>query len=799
VTEQKRLGTGVEQQIIGQDEPLFPARLVTDQLSSISLRELCHFATPGDAATQTVRLAQLYALIRLVPVTVAANLFNACIVAAALFGSVPTLPLATWLGTMLAFCSVRSLRARRLIHDPAYTQRHPTGIRSVTTGVGVLALLWAVPMICWFPDASEPQRLLIAIVVTGMMSGGAMTMATVPPAAITYIVVLAVAAIATTLIIGEPLIAGLVLAFAIVLSFSALWNARQFVSHLRARLELEEQGQLVRLLREFEASGSDWLWELDADLRLRYMSVAMADVMGHPLRDLLGLSVFALLDPSGKIAEVSAGMRAVMDHFRDGEDFRDMAIPTMGGTRWWALSAKRMIDDKGKVVGWRGVGSDITDTRLRGEDSTRAVRQDPMTGLANRLLVRELIEEALLRQWQGDADCSLLLVDLDRFKLVNDTLGHGVGDQLLIEVARRLEEEVGDDGRVGRLDGDEFAIIWRGRGGHPALSALAQRVIDAIARTYLIGIADLHVGATIGIACGPLDGEREEALIRSADLALYHAKKAGRGGFAFYKREMFEEAEDRRLLENDVRSALQSDSFTLAYQPIVDAITGAVVGREALLRWCHPTRGPIAPDVFIPIVEDAGLIHQIGGWVIREACREAASWAEPLRVAVNVSAAQLGGAGLAQSVIGALADSGLRPNLLELEVTESIFIGDDPATLLSLARLRELGVRLVLDDFGQGYSSFGYLSRAKFAKIKIDQQFVRDAAAGDRDARAIVTAILALAQGLGVESTAEGVETETQAEVMRDLGCGQLQGFYFGRPVPSADIARAPTRRRKRA
>ena len=789
----------MNRQTIGQDEPLFPARLVADRLGPVALRDLCHFGAPRDTAASTIRLAQFHALIRLVPVTVAVNLFNAALVVLSLSKSVPAWHLAAWLGAMVTLCGLRSIRAYRLGRDPDYAQRHPTGVRSITTGIGLLAVLWAIPMILWSPTAGEPQRLLIVIVMTGMMSGAAMTMATVPPAAVTYIGILALASIAATVEIGQPLIAGLVIVFAATLCWSSLLNARQFVSHLRARLELEEQGQLVRLLREFEASGSDWLWELDADLGLRYMSTAMADVIGYPMAKLLGVSVFTLLDPTRKIAEVSSGMRAVMDHFRAGEDFRDMAIPTVDGTRWWSLSAKRMIDDKGNLLGWRGVGSDITDTRLRGGDSTRAARRDPMTGLANRLLVRELIEESLLRQWQGEGDCSLLLVDLDRFKLVNDTLGHGIGDQLLIEVARRLESAVGEGGRVGRLGGDEFAIIWRGEGGREALSKLAEHIIDALSRGYLIGVANLHIGATMGIACGPGDGAREEALMRSADLALYRAKQAGRGGFAFYERHMFEEAEDHRLLENDVRSALQSNSFTLAYQPIVDAQTGDIIGREALLRWRHPTRGSIAPDVFIPIIEDAGLIHQIGGWVIREACREAAGWAEPMRVAVNISAAQLGGTGLAQTVVSALAASGLRPNLLELEVTENIFIGDDPATLSSLARLRGLGVRLVLDDFGKGYSSFGYLSRARFAKIKIDQQFVRDAADGCQDARAIVTAILALAQGLGVETTAEGVETAAQAEVMRQLGCGQLQGFHFGRPVPSADIARAAVPSRKRA
>ena len=770
---------------------MFAERLIIERFAPISIRELCHLTPSRDVVTKTIRTAQLYALIRLVPVTVGVNFFNAIIVATALYGTVADGPLFAWLAAILGFCGWRLVRAWRLRHDPIYTARHPTSIWTISAAVGILALLWTVPALFWFAQATELQRLLIALVVIGTICGASVTMASVPLAALTYITILSVAAIAVMVDVGAPWIALLCVMFTGSIGWAVISSARQFVGHLRARIELEEQSQLVNLLREFEASGSDWLWELDGDLRLCYMSKAMAETIGRPVGELIGHSVFMLLDPTRRIAEVSSGMRAVMDNFRNGIDFRDVAVPTMGGTRWWALSGKRMIDDNGAVIGWRGVGSDITEVRLRGGDATHSARCDPLTGIANRLLVREMVEEALMRQWNGDADCALLLIDLDRFKTINDTLGHAIGDQLLVQVARRLEKLIGSDGSVGRLGGDEFAVVWHGSAQQALLGGLARQIIAELSRPYTIGVASMHIGASIGIACGPGDGAREEALMRGADLALYRAKEAGRGTFAFFERFMLERAEDHRLLENDVRDALQADGFTLAYQPIVDAVTGTVVCREALLRWNHPTRGPISPDVFIPIIEDAGLIHQIGGWVIREACREAASWPEPMRIAVNISAAQLGGAGLAQTVVNALGAGGLAPSLLELEVTESIFLGDDPATLQSLDRLRSIGVRLVLDDFGKGYSSFGYLSRARFAKIKIDQQFVRDAAAGDQDCHAIVTAIVALAQGLGVETTAEGVETAQQAEVMRSLGCTQLQGFHFGRPVPPSDFAQA--------
>jgi diguanylate cyclase (GGDEF)-like protein len=428
--------------------------------------------------------------------------------------------------------------------------------------------------------------------------------------------------------------------------------------------------------------------------------------------------------------------------------------------------------------------------RLTGTDSVRAARLDPLTGVANRLLLREQLEEALLRQLGGEGGCALLLVDLDRFKLVNDTLGHSVGDQLLCDVARRIEACIGNDGVVGRLGGDEFAIVWRGDTDDETLAAVAGRVIDDVNRTLTIGAAQIRVGATIGIARAPVDGDREEVLMRCADLALYRGKEAGRGGYAFFEPQMFVDADDYRSLENDLRNALGSAGLDLHYQPIVDAETGAVVAREALLRWNHPTRGSIPPDQFVPIIEDAGLMHQIGEWVIRQACAEAVSWPDDICIAVNISAAQLSGPGITETVVSALAASGLAPERLELEVTERIFLGDDASTLAALERLRSIGVRLVLDDFGKGYSSFGYLSRASFAKIKIDRSFVHGAAQGQRECVAIVKAILALAKGLDMDVTAEGVENEHEAQAMRELGCDHLQGFLFAVPLPAGELPR---------
>ena len=753
-----------------------------------SLRDLLSFREPADAVSIAIRQAQLDALVRLVPATVVAQLLAAGMVAWSLRGMVADLWLALWFAGIFIVCAARGIRALRLRSDSRYARRKPTGVKMITAIIAMLGIMWLVPAIFWFAQVDAEHQMMLGVIVVALMSAGSVSLATVPQACLIYIAILWAGGMVMTAQFDQPVHMALMSIFALAVNFSAIASARRFVGHVRTQIELQEQTALIGLLREFEASGSDWLWQLDRNLKLTYMSRAMAEAIGKPLTQLLGSHARHILDPDGNAVQLSAGMRRLMLHAEERTAFRDIAIPIDHGRRWWSVSAKPLIDAEGGFQGWRGVGSDITDVRLSGSDAVRAARLDPLTGVANRLLLREQLEEALLRQVGGNCACALLLVDLDRFKLVNDTLGHSVGDQLLCEVARRLESCVGGDGVVGRLGGDEFAVVWHGTGDEEALDALARRIIAELTRTITIGAAELHIGATIGISRSPRDGNREETLMRCADLALYSGKEAGRGGHAFFEQQMYVDAEDYRSLENDVRNALGSDGLALHYQPIIDARSGRLVGREALLRWSHPVRGPIPPDQFVPIIEDAGLIHQIGDWVIREACSEAMRWEGELRVAVNISAAQLSGHGIAETVLGALAASGLAPGRLELEVTESIFIGDDVSTLAALERLRGIGVRLVLDDFGKGYSSFGYLSRARFSKIKIDRSFVAGAAEGERDCSAIVRAILALARGLSVETTAEGVENEREAAVMRALGCDQLQGYLFGRPVPVEEL-----------
>jgi diguanylate cyclase (GGDEF)-like protein len=377
-----------------------------------------------------------------------------------------------------------------------------------------------------------------------------------------------------------------------------------------------------------------------------------------------------------------------------------------------------------------------------------------------------------------------MMIDLDRFKAVNDTLGHPIGDRLLSRVAERLTTLMGANEVIGRLGGDEFAVVVRDASDTQRLETLAQTIVDALARPYDIDHHTLYTGASVGVATGPRDGRTTEMLIRSADLALYRSKDAGGGKFHHYEPQLHVAAEERRVLEQALRKALTNDELHLTYQPVVDAGSGRLTGFEALVRWTHPELGPISPVKFIPLAEDARLIAPIGEWVLRSACAEAAKWPGDARVAVNVSPEQLHNPGFVAVVASALANSGVPARRLELEVTESVFMRDDTGAVKVLERILDLGVRLSLDDFGTGYSSLGYLSRTRFSTIKIDRSFVISASKKVPEAIAIIRAVVALAQSLGMATTAEGVETEDEHLMVQELGCTKVQGYYFGRPLP---------------
>jgi diguanylate cyclase (GGDEF)-like protein/PAS domain S-box-containing protein len=457
-----------------------------------------------------------------------------------------------------------------------------------------------------------------------------------------------------------------------------------------------------------------------------------------------------------------------------------------------AVSAQTMSDG-GTVT----THQDITEQRRSEAKIAHMALHDTLTGLPNRVLLNEQLEHAIARSRRGELVAAHLL-DLDHFKTVNDTLGHPAGDKLLQMVAERLRPLIRESDTVARMGGDEFAVVQVGIAEPADAASLALRIIDSVGAPYEIDSQLVIIGVSVGIAMCPDDGDSPAQLMRNADLALYRAKGNGRGTFRFFEQEMDAQMQERHALERELRKALAAEQFELHYQPIVDLASNDISGFEALLRWRHPKRGLVPPNTFIPLAEEIGLIVPIGEWVIREACAAAVKWPDDLRVAVNLSPLQFRNPGLLQIVVSALAQTRLAPERLELEITETVLLQDGELTLGTLYRLRELGIRIAMDDFGTGYSSLSYLQSFPFDKIKIDRSFVKDIVESTGSLN-IVRAVAALAQGLGITATAEGVETEEQLERIRAEGCKEMQGFLFGAPMPAEDIERVFLTNRRRS
>jgi diguanylate cyclase (GGDEF)-like protein len=431
---------------------------------------------------------------------------------------------------------------------------------------------------------------------------------------------------------------------------------------------------------------------------------------------------------------------------------------------------------------------DITEQRRSEAKIAHMAHHDALTGLPNRRLLDERLEYAVAHAKRGEIVATHLL-DLDYFKNVNDTLGHPVGDKLLRMVADRLRRLVREGETVARMGGDEFAIVQVQVAQPSDATALAQRVIEGVSEPYEIDGHQVVVGASVGISVSVTDGPSSDLLLRNADLALYRAKSGGRGTLRFFEPEMDAQMQTRRLMESDLRKALVGHEFEVHYQPIVNLQSNEISAFEALIRWQHSERGMVSPAAFIPLAEEIGLIVPLGEWVLRTACSAAARWPDHTKICVNLSPVQFRSRGLVEVVIGALAASGLRPGRLELEITETVLLADTEATLAVLHQLRGLGVRIAMDDFGTGYSSLSYLQTFPFDRIKIDRSFVKGIAE-DIGSLNIVRAVAALAKGIGMATTAEGVETQEQLDAVKAEGCTEMQGFLFSRALPSRDIER---------
>jgi diguanylate cyclase (GGDEF)-like protein/PAS domain S-box-containing protein len=734
-------------------------------------------ASQGDSDSSPLRDVQLISRAHLAPFFAAANIVAALMMAANLWrGTSPA-----WLAPWVLAVAALNVGAMQLARTQSITCVGRSGRRVpmwlLVGDPALRAVTWLSLPLYLFPHLDPGTQVVTASIMAGL-GVGALGLIVIPPCATAWMVAFT-AGVAGALLIGRhtvPFQHMLSIVFTLGVSiFGILAVARWAFHQLKTNADVGSQSESASLLlQEYEQRGVGWLWQIDAENRTTYISSRMSALLGRPAGQLVGHSLPALLGGHSELGRV----------LLEKQPFNalEMELKTARGTRWISIAGDPIVDTAGRFEGFRGVGSDITEIRQTQERLTHLANVDVLSGLPNRGRVRQLLGEALRSATTGNVPCAILFLDLDGFKPVNDTFGHPKGDAVLRAVAKRLVDEVGADGDVGRMGGDEFAIVIPDAQSRRKIETLADRIIQAIKEPYVVDQTEIRIGVSIGCAFGPIDGATVDDLILKADLALYQAKDAGRGCARYFSSELQSEQEDRVRLESDLRSAIASKQFYLAFQPLINAKTQRLIGFEALIRWNHPQRGLVPPNVFIPVAEETGLMPVIGDWVIDEACRAAATWPEPITVALNISPKQIATPALPNTVSEALARYKLPGNRIELEVTEGVFLGDNGSTLDVLKRLRALGVGIALDDFGTGYSSIGYLNKAVFHKLKIDGSFVREAGSRPENV-AIIQSIVQLAKSFRMSITAEGVETAEDFERMRDLGCDTIQGYLFGKPL----------------
>jgi diguanylate cyclase (GGDEF)-like protein/PAS domain S-box-containing protein len=732
--------------------------------------------TAGDRDSAQIRAAHLNSVIRLTPYTMVANLGNGALVIWAWRDDCPA-GMLVWLALLYALCAFALLgwwRGRGRVRSMA----SPAAIRHANVHANLLALVWAALPILWFAHAEPQQQLLVVAMVTGMLAAGAFVLSPLPVAAVVFVVIFASSGVVACWLTGDRIflaVGVLQTIYACIVILGTLAASRKATALLQSQAEAKRQERMMAvLLHDFEQNASEALWETGLDGCVAHHSPRLASLLGLDetlLRDRPFLELLAQIG-----ADVSA-LRTTLHAERPFKELR-LSAPSAHGPRHWSINGKRLLDDEGHTAGWRGVIADVTEQVIAQERLQHLAHTDSLTGLANRFTLHGALRAAIEQRRL----VALLALDLDHFKLVNDTLGHAAGDQLLQTVAARLLACRREADLVARLGGDEFALLVIDDGGVD-VDAMSQRLVEVLDQPVEIGGRAWRASASIGVArWGEGDVSADDLLVH-ADIALYAAKGAGRARYATYSPALGDRNRRSVLIEQELRQAVQRGQMQLHWQPKVDIESSRVVGAEVLLRWRHPQLGSVSPIEFIPIAERTGAIREIGMWVLREACRTAAASLPGLAISVNVSPTQLHDDEFTACVRHALEQSQLDPARLELEITESVFIDDVDGALRRLHSLRALGVCVALDDFGTGYSSLAYLRRFPFDTLKIDRAFV-DELMHSMDTRAIVRMITELAQTLDMRTVAEGVETVSQLSAVASVGCDEIQGWLVSPACP---------------
>ena len=689
--------------------------------------------------------------------------------------------LVAWAMTVLLELVVFTIVVHRFdVHTATMNALRGQWVR-VMTLTAISSTSWAFIFIYAAQFAQGQQVALMALVGVGVLAGVLLVHRATYRAALYHIAIISAALIYTAFRMAEDgaLPAALLLAtFAFGLVNAVRGFEQAFVEAAQTEVERRENASTVRmLLNDYEEQSADWLWNVNESGHLHDVSERFAKALQQDREALNGKRLVDLFAPGND-------RDALERHIAERTAFRDLLVRLQieGRYHYWRLSARSRSDRRTS-----GVARDVTADKLLEDRVNFMAHYDNLTGLANRYLFNER-----LRGYASGGTCasnpvSLFYLDLDDFKSINDTRGHLIGDRLLREVGTRLEQEVRGSDLVARLGGDEFAILIEGHAAESMLLERAHRFLSVVRAPYEIEGETYSISTSVGVARCEETCCRAEDVMRRADLALYAAKAKGRDNVALFDDSLAEAAHIKRMTENDLRRALPRGQMRMHYQPMIDLASGKTSGVEALLRWEHPERGLIVPTEFLTVAEETGMIQSVGEWVIRKSLSDAARLPEDLRIAINLSPTQVKNPNLVAVLAQAIHASNVKPERIELEITEHVLMESWEASQATLLRLHELGVRIALDDFGTGYSSLAYLRRFAFDRIKIDRTFITDVSQ-DPGSQAIVSSITRLAKAMGMSTTAEGVEQQGQLDLLRKLGVDEAQGFFIKRPGPIEDL-----------
>ncbi len=756
--------------------------------------ELCFHDPRADVETSKYyQKRQFEAVLQMIPVASVGSQTISLLMAVLFWGYIESWLMLSWVGILWL---VGIINIYWCLTYPKNQSASALKTWLLTLDLSISAMLYITMFMYLFGVVDDKQKVVVTAILAAFFATGTWLFASLPKAGIAWVAIISsgtIIAISVWHANDYLIIVPLMVFYLIILSSTVLFTSRSFLTNLKTETEIEKQREVVGLLlHDFEENANDWVWETCPKGKLQHVPNRIAEIIQKSQSDIQKLQFLDIIRDNQDKSDLEAKLKfnELIKQFKKEKPFSGQIFPVIVNNqkRWWSITANPSFDLRGKITGWRGVGSDVTLEKNREFDMWKLANYDSLTNLANRNNFHTQLKKYFTK-YKPIKPCTLFIVDLDNFKTVNDSLGHSVGDDLLKEVARRITRILPNDYLFCRLGGDEFSILCSGVLSATKVNELQSVIKTELAKPWSENGFRIEIRASIGVAFAPKDAKTATKLLKFSDLALYAAKAAGRNTLKIFNSTMDDDARHKLSMLSDMKSGISRGEFIVHYQPQINLKSNTISGFEALVRWQHPILGMVRPDEFIPLAEESGLIIALGKYVMEQACLDAAQWPNDMRLSVNVSPIQFVNDDIITVVNDALERSGLSVEQLELELTETALIEEAEMLINVLKNLREMGVRIALDDFGTGYSSLSYLQQLPIDKLKIDRAFV--CTLGDKEneksAFAVVDTIVKLAKAFNLETTAEGIETKFECSILKQIDCTYGQGYFYSKPFSAQE------------